>query len=343
MSKKAQRTRPRLADAKDARRGAYFLSPSETMTFIHSGATPLDCVLGGGWPLARVSNVVGDKSTGKTLLAIEAMTNFAIQSPKNMKIRYAETEQAFDNEYAAALGMPLDRVTKPKEPLETVEAFHDDLMGYLDKCKGGGLYVLDSLDALSDSAELDRGIGKDSYGASKAKKMSQLFRRSIRLVEQSHCHLMVISQVRDRIGVAFGRKYSRSGGRALDFYASQIIYLAHIGEIKQKRNKLQRTVGVNIRIKCTKNKVGLPFRQCDIPILFGYGIEDVSACIDWLLENKQTDRTDLTIKDLKGIRTDAIHSRLEDTDELRQELAKHVAEGWKEVENTFLPKRRKYH
>lgn len=340
--KKKQRVRKRLREAQDARRGAYFLTPSESYTFIPSGASVFDCVLGGGWPLARVSNVVGDKSTGKTLLAIEAMTNFSRLFPKKIKIRYTETEQAFDDGYAAALGMPLDRVLRPEEPIETVEEFYEDLHWYLDQYNEAGLYILDTLDALSDAAELDRDITKGSYGTGKAAKMSEAFRKSIRHIEQSQCHLMIISQVRDAIGVTFGRRYRRSGGRALDFYASQTVYLAHLGEIRQTRSGLKRPVGINVRVKCTKNKIGLPFRTCDLPILFGYGVEDISACIDWLVDNKQTGRTGLTIKELKGIRNEALHSELDDVDGLRRELAKHVTEGWHEVEQSFLPKQRKY-
>ena len=336
------RKRRRLSDVQDEMLGSYFLAPSSSFTFIHSGATILDCVLGGGWPLARVSNIIGDRSTGKTLLAIEAMANFAKAFPK-CKARFAETEAAFDDEYAEALGIPMNRVERPRHPLNTVEEFHDDVLEYIDGTKSAGLYILDSLDALSDATELDQAIDKPSMGMGKAKKMSQTFRRVIRKLEQSNCHLMVISQTRQRINVAFGRQYTRSGGSALDFYASQILYLAHTGEIKHTIKKVKRSVGVNIRVKCTKNKVGLPFRSCSFPVLFGYGIEDVCASIDWLMENHQSGRTDLTQKELKSIRKDAEHSRLDNIDDIREELTKHIIGGWREVESSFLPQKRKYH
>ncbi len=341
MPKTRKPKRRRLSDVQDEMLGAYFLAPSKSYTFIHSGATVLDCVLGGGWPLARVSNIIGDRSTAKTLLAIEAMANFAKAFPK-CKARFAETEAAFDDEYAEALGIPMNRVERPRHPLNTVEEFHDDILEYIDGVKSGGLYILDSLDALSDATELDQAIDKPSMGMGKAKKMSQTFRRVIRKLEQSNCHLMVISQTRQRINVAFGRQYTRSGGSALDFYASQILYLAHTGEIRRTIKKVKRAIGVDIRVKCTKNKVGLPFRTCDFPVLFGYGIEDVCASIDWLLANKQTERTELTQKELKSIRNDAIHSKLENIDDVREELSRHVIEGWHEIESSFLPTKRKY-
>lgn len=341
MPRQRRRVRRRLSDVLDEMKGAYFLAPSSSYTFIPSGSAVLDRVLGGGWPLARVSNIIGDRSTGKTLLAIEAMANFVSIFPK-CKARYAETEVAFDDEYAEALGIPMSRVERPKDPLDTVEQFYEDITAYIDRHSDCGLYILDSLDALSDASEIDQPIEKGSYGAGKAKKMSQMFRRIVRKLESSNCHLMIISQTRDRIGVQFGRRYTRSGGKALDFYASQILYLAHIKEITHVIRGIKRTVGINTRVKCTKNKIGLPFRSCDFPILFGYGIEDICASIDWLASNKQISRTGLSAKELKSIRSDAIHAQLDNIEEIRDELAQHVGDAWSEVESSFLPKKRKY-
>ena len=85
----------------------YFLDPKvETFS---SGCAILDMALGGGWAERRMINIVGDKSTGKTLLAIEACTQFLLKYPHG-DIVYCEVEAAFDKGYAAALGMPVDRV-----------------------------------------------------------------------------------------------------------------------------------------------------------------------------------------------------------------------------------------
>ena len=325
--------------------GAYFSTPPK-LQFVQSGASPLDCVLGWGWPLGRVVNIVGDESSGKTLVAMEAMINCARQFP-DAHICYRESEAALVKEYAAHLGLPLDRVELAREvgTTDTVERFYDHLMLFLKKLDGApGFYVLDSLDALSDEAEMDRDIDKNTMGTQKAKKLSELFRKVTEQVESSKVCLMIVSQTRDKIGGGFGRKYTRAGGKALNFYASIIVYLAHIGELKRQVSKVKRTVGVSVRAKCTKNKIGLPFRQCDFPIIFGYGIEDIYSALSWLKEHGRLGDVNLTEKVAADLMADALNMKLvpEDVQQWRAKLTKIVPRVWWDIEKTFLPARGKY-
>jgi len=92
------------------------------------------------------------------------------------------------------------------------------------------LYILDSLDALSDEAELGREITKGSFGT-KAKQLSEIFRRLVVKMKKKNIQLLVISQIRDNVGVMFGKKQKRMGGKALDFYAVQVIWLAVVKKI----------------------------------------------------------------------------------------------------------------
>jgi len=330
--------RKKIASEVDDGGGAYFSAPTK-IECISSGCATLDCVLGGGWPLGRIANIVGDKSTGKTLLAIEACANFAKQYPTG-KIWYCEAEAAFDKDYARALGLPLDRV----EFVEcfTVEDLFEDLTKRTDEHPDDtpGLYIQDSLDALSDRAELKRGIDEGTYGAEKAKKMSQLFRRLNKRCSQKRFCVMIISQVRENIGVTFGRSVTRSGGKALDFYASQVLWLAHLGYITRQRSGIERKIGINVRARCDKNKVGLPYRDCEFPIIFGYGIDDVAACTDWLQDVKRLEEvTDLDYKTFKkGLGLIEAH----EFDQVRTLLAEAVVKAWYEIEDSFLPKRLKY-
>lgn len=324
--------------------GNYFAAPKSDLRFIPSGSKVFDLALGGGWVRGRVSNVVGDKSTGKTLLCIEASANFVLDEPKG-KVRYREAEAAFDKGYAGALGMPIDRVDFGGA-LETVEQLWEDLEAIVKGARGPELVIVDSLDALSDEGEMQRDMTEGSYGAEKAKKMSQLFRRLVRRMEGKDVTLIIVSQVRDKIGVSFGRKTTRSGGKALDFYASQVPYLAHIGQISQTVKGTKRATGVEIRAKLDKNKVALPFREAQFPILFGWGIDDFASMIGWLKETKglKSAGYDANMSE-RAIRDTSLDLINGPPKELRNELDRLrdiVERRWFEIEKTLLPTRTKY-
>ena len=306
---------------------------------VRTGSTLLDLVVGGGWALGRIANIVGDKSTGKTLLAIEACANFAKDYPKG-KIWYRETEAAFDKSYAEALGMPVRKVKFKK--LRTVEDVFDDMRlkaEWLVANNREGIYILDSLDAISDRKELDRRIDENSYGGDKAKQMSQLFRRLVATVEKAKMLVIIISQVRDKIGISFGRKTTRSGGKALDFYASQVVYLSHIKTLSKTIHGTKRAIGVLIKAKCDKNKVGLPFRECTFPIRFSFGVEDLQACVLWLKSIGKLPLDRALAKKILNSPDDL--SNREYDDAITRVRDKAIKE-WNEIENQLKPVRKKY-
>ena len=337
----------RGAETRTGGGGNYFASPKSGVEFISSGCLRLDLALGGGWAENRIGNIVGDKSSGKTLLAIEAAANFALKHPKG-RIRYREAESSFDPAYAAALGMPVDRVDFG-EPLDTVEDLFEDLQKVVRGARRPELYVVDSLDALSDRAEMSRDMDEGTYGAQKAKNLSQMFRRSVRAMAQSRVTGLIISQVRSKIGVSFGRGTTRSGGRALDFYASQVLYLTS-GEVEYKPYRGEkRAVGIAVRARVDKNKVALPFREAAFKILFGHGVDDVGASLSWLKKIKALEDVGLSSrisdKDLEAVCRRYVTLGGPGDGDLpasRASIAEAVTRRWYEGEERHLPTRRKY-
>lgn len=321
----------------------YFTSPKTHYQFVSSGCTLLDCALGGGFVLGRIANIVGDKSTSKTGLATECLINFVRAYPSG-KAAYRDAEAAFDTEYAAAMGLPIHKIDMGgDEPITTVEELYRDLEKFIDaqrKADEPGIYVLDSLDALSDEAEMGRDIGDASYGGNKAKKLSELFRKLTTKVEASKVLVLIVSQVRDNIGAMFGEKHKRSGGKALDFYASQIVWLAHLGQLDRTINKVKRPYGIEVKFNVKKNKISMPFRKGEFEYHFGYGVEDLLSNITWLDEVGRFNYfKEGTLKEYL-----TTYANLTDeayrTDHSASIAAVQMA--WAEIESDFLPKRSKY-
>lgn len=348
--------RRRLSDANAVPRtakkagGKYFPQQGTPLEFIPSGCTLLDCVLTGGlgaWPLGRFANIVGDKSTGKTLLAIEACANFARMYPKG-RIRYRESEAAFDASYAQSIGLPLDRVDFGPEGTEslwnTIEDIFEDLNACLDvaeKEDEPSLYIIDSLDALTSRAALKRDVDKGSYGLEKPKITNMIFQQLVRRMRRTRMCLIIVSQVRTKIGVVFGEKYRRAGGDALDFYASLILWLSHLKTLHREINGIKRTTAIHVKARCKKNKVTAPFRDCDFTIRFGYGVDDLDCCLRWLKE------VDLLGEKLGAADPDKLlktASKMSDDDYVKfsKKVSDAVKEAWAEVESRFQPKRKKY-
>jgi recombination protein RecA len=317
--------------------------PPPSVRFTTSGSALLNLVLGGGWAQRRVVNIVGDKSSGKTLLAVEACANFALLFGVD-SIRYVEAEAAFDEGYAATIGMP--KGIKLESSIRTVEEWENDLVAWLDARPDNGkpcLYVLDSLDALSDSAEMARDNDKGSYGAAKAKQISEMFRKRIALIEKKNCTLFIISQIRDKIGVVFGETKQRSGGRALDFYASQVIWLAEVGKLKRTVLKAERVIGMKVLARTKKNKVAIPFREAELTIFFNYGIDDEISMLNWLTKHDAAGLLALKPDELKKALASCRQAQERDAlEDIHTDLRLACAQHWNRIEALLAPPMRKY-
>lgn len=341
--------------------GNYFLikQPLERFT---TGCELLDWSIGGGWPERRIINIIGDASSGKTLICSEAAINF-LRKYENGKVYYLEAEAAFDITYAQQLGLPIDKV-EFIENIDTVEGLYDKLTEIsgidekvLDAEKGDEetikvntentptLFIVDSLDALGDMAEKEREIEKGSMGTSKARKLSELFRRLTKRIAKANITLMIISQVRDNIGVTFGCKDTTSGGRALEFYASLRLWLAEMPKkIEKTIDGDIRKIGMWVKTNCKKNKVGTAFRTCEIPIIYYFGIDDVLAHLSYLEGIKKLEEIKKELG-LKGSSLLNITNGIRESKEsvsLQDSLKQLVKHYYNEIESQFLPKTGKY-
>lgn len=343
--------RIKLKKEEKKKKSAYF-EEDEALSFVPTGCQLLDLVGGGGSPLGRIVNIIGDESTGKTLLAIEACANFVRQYSAG-NIWYHEAEAAFDESYAKTLGMPIDKVDFVRRNLEnfnTVEGLYTNLISAIDKCgKMPGLYILDSLDALTDEVENKQDIETVNV-ASKAKQMSRIFRKLVDKIEKSHILLIIISQKRARIGVKYGRQWSAACDGAMRYYASQRFLLSEVKKIEKVVRGEKKDTGIWVKAKNIKNKIGPPFRECLFPIYFSYGVDSNEASLTWLksvtgldglgiLDTKKKETSDILDKKIKRIskKMRDVHDA-----ELEAKIMKKTEEVWNEIENEIAPKRSKY-
>lgn len=312
--------------------------------------------------------MVGDSASGKTFLS---MTCFAeacrSKAFKDYRLIYDNIEDGMlmdlDRLFAEDIA---DRIEPPAtdrsgEPVfsSTVEDFYfhlDDLVSE----KKPFIYVLDSMDALDteasekkfaehrrarrkrESGEVVQVAG--SYGDFKAKKNSEGVRKVLKGLRKTRSILIVLSQTRDNLSSPYGGR-TRSGGRALRFYATNEVWSSIVRPIKKIVRGKPRDIGVRVCLDVKKNRMTGRCCKVEIDIYREIGIDDIGSCVDYLVEEGFWSRQKQTIvaSDLGIEATRSKLIRLIEKRGLESQLAETAGKCWHQTdEECALNRKQRY-
>ena len=257
----------------------------------------------GGFLKGKYYFIVGDSISGKTFLSLtclaEAVRNSAFD---HYRLIYDDGEDGALMDIEKFFGSKvLERIEPPDMkdgfPVfsETIEEFYYHAYDAVE-AKKPFIYILDSMDSLSSKSEGDKfqdqkvahEKGRQAAGTmtdGKAKVNSMHIRHLLNGIRRQNSILIILNQTRDNMGGGFEKK-TRSGGKALRFYATLEIWSSVKGRIKKHVRGKPRQLGVRSKVKVKKNRITGIESEVEIPIYHSYGIDDLESCILYLCEEK---------------------------------------------------------
>lgn len=247
---------------------------------ISTGSLTLDIALGiGGLPRGRIIEIFGWESSGKTTIALNVIAN---AQRKGLKCLLVDAENAFDPEYAEALGVKVNELKycQPSCGEEGLEVADRQM-----SANEAQVVVIDSVAALTPKAELEGQHGDSKMGLH-ARLMSQACRKMVATIAKHNVICIFINQFRHKIGVMMGNPEVTTGGNALQFYAS--VRLEVRRSITAENSVMNGDIkeGNKTTVKVVKNKCSPPFKMAQFNILYGTGVDKLGEIIDLGVEFK---------------------------------------------------------
>ncbi len=227
-----------------------------------TGVFSLDYVLSGGIHLCEGGHRIeffGAESSWKSTFALYIIKRY--QEEGKICV-YIDAEHSYDKVWAKNIGVDNDSllIVDP-ESLEEVGDLFVELIPKVD------LIVIDSIVGLIPEEEINRDTNQPTMGL-QARINALITRKIYKNIIGKKTTMIFINQLREKIGVMYGNPYTTGGGRAIKhMYNTRIEFRAGKPIDVGTGDKKER-VGIEINLKCIKNKKATPYRKAVMDCYF---------------------------------------------------------------------------
>lgn len=260
--------------------------------FVSTGSYALNKVISGdyfgGIPVGYITQFFGEASTAKTVFATHILKDAQSKGYYSMLV---DSENAYNSDFARKLGLDPEKLiyAAPDTLEDCFQVIEDTIKTIRESDPDTPIVVAyDSIAVSPAKAEFEDSSyeGNNMEGAIRAKTAGKCLRKINPLIRKYKVGLVVINQTRSKVGVMYGDPTTTAGGgRALEFYLG-----VNLKTISNKTSDLikdasKNVIGIQGKVRNTKNKVALPFRECEFELRYDTGLNPYYGILPALKED----------------------------------------------------------
>jgi len=249
----------------------------------------LACSINGKWglPVGRIVGIKSKPSVGKTSFVLGIARE--VQKRGGL-VHIVESEHALDLEYIRKLKCNVEdfMISQPdnlEESFEIIENAVELCVNLREKYDNQApfLIIMDSFSGFQTESEMGSGYGSSGGLAEHARVASRACRKLTGPIKKAKALLLVVHQIKSKIGMTWGNPETHIGGDAFRFHDSIEISLYRTTSLKSGTQIL----GHYGTARTTKNKLYPPFREAKFKIINGKGFDRNFAILEFLLSEKE--------------------------------------------------------
>ena len=259
--------------------------------FVGTGSYALNKIISGdytkGIPIGMITQFIGESSTAKTVFGTHILKEAQAQGYYSVMV---DSENAYNSEFATQLGIdPKELIYSAPETLEdSFQVIEDTIKAIRETDKYTPIVIVYDSIAVSPSKaeyEAENYDGNNMQGAIRAKSTGACLRKINPILRMKKVALVIINQIRNKVGVMYGSPDTMAaGGKSLEYYLG-----VNLKCISNKTSDLikddnKNVIGIQGKLRNTKNKCSIPFKECEFELLFDEGLNPYSGLLK-LMEN----------------------------------------------------------
>jgi len=283
---------------------------------LRTGIYALDYVLDGGISQCEGGHRIeffGAESSGKSTFALHVIKKY---QELGKTCIYIDAENSYDQEWAKIIGVNNDEliVINPEYQEDVGDLFVRII-------PEADLIVVDSIVGLIPKEETERDTDEPTM-ALQARINALITRKIYKAISGRKTTIIFINQLREKVGVMYGNPYTTGGGRALKHLYNTRIEFKSKKPIDIGSGEKKERIGMEINLKCVKNKKGKPYRDAIIDFYINGNIDNKKSLFFSAIKNGviQLSGKTYTFNDKKAVGKESFMELL-------------TEEDYKEIEN----------